>query len=160
MSSLRGGIALTGEETDELLSSCWLLRIATHGPGDRINLTPLWFAWVDGSIYAYCRGQKVTNLRRDPRVTVLVDRNERFPELQGVMIEGTATVLENFDAEDRDPGLAKAHDVMGEKYAGGRGAGRSRAVVRRAAGTAHRWVRIEPTRVVSWDNTKLNREGG
>ena len=53
------------------------------GPGDRINLTPLWFGWARGNIYFYCRGQKVVNLRRDPVATVLVDRNERFPELQG-----------------------------------------------------------------------------
>jgi len=38
-----------------------------------------------GTVYFYCRGQKVMNLRRNPVVTVLVDRNERFPELVGCL---------------------------------------------------------------------------
>lgn len=125
-----------------------------------MNLTPLWFAFAEGRIFSYCRGQKVSNLRRDPHATVLVDRNERFPELQGVMVECVATVLENVAAEDADPYLAKARLQMSEKYAGGRGDAddhQTSVVTRSAAGRTRRWVRFEPTRIISWDNTKLDR---
>jgi len=160
MSPVPRDIALTEVEIDQLLATSWLIRVATLSPGGRINLTPLWFAWVEGRIYSYCRGQKVSNLRQDSRLTLLVDRNERFPELQGVMLEGLATVLEDVAAEDADPYLTEARLQMSEKYAGGRGdpdAHDSSAVTRSATGRTRRWVRIEPTRIVSWDNKKLDR---
>ena len=58
-------LALTPEELDEMMLSEWNMRIATIGPGSRINLTPLWFMWVNGKIYFHARGQKIVNLRRN-----------------------------------------------------------------------------------------------
>jgi hypothetical protein len=89
---------------------------------------------------------------------VLVDRNERFPELQGVMLQGRATVLEDLAAEQADPDLAKAKEQMAGKYALGHGeAGRREYATRTARGRHWRWVRFEPAHMVSWDNTKLPR---
>ena len=96
-------LSLTPEQLDELMLSSWNMRIASVGPGTRINLTPLWFGWAGGNIYTYCRGQKVVNLRRQSETTVLVDRNERFPELQGAMFQGKATVFETPEDESSDP---------------------------------------------------------
>ena len=107
-------LSLSAKQLDELMLSSWNMRIATVGPGTRINLTPLWFGWAGGNIYSYCRGQKVTNLRRDPVATILVDRNERFPELQGAMFQGRATVLEDTDAEAADPQLEEIRMQMAE----------------------------------------------
>ena len=149
-------LALTPEQLDELMTASWNMRIATVGPGTRINLTPLWFGWAGGKIYTYCRGQKVVNLRRNPVATILVDRNERFPELQGAMFQGRATVLEDADAEAADPDMETVRMQMGSKYAGGHG---ESAAPRRNESTARgrhwRWVRFEPTRTVTWDNKKI-----
>lgn len=150
-------LQLTPAELDELMTTSWNMRVATLGPGSRINLTPLWFGWAGGTIYFYCRGQKIANLRRNPTATVLVDRNERFPELQGAMFQGRATVLEDAEAERGDPHLAAAQAQMGEKYTGGHGQGRSDYGARTARGRHWRWVRFEPARVVTWDNFKLPR---
>ena len=59
-------LSLTDDELDELMTTSWNMRVATIGPGDRINLTPLWFGWAGGRVYFYCRGQKVVNVRRKP----------------------------------------------------------------------------------------------
>jgi hypothetical protein len=75
-------LSLTKDELDDLMLTSWNMRVATIGPGTRINVTPLWFGWAEGKIFFYCRGQKVVNLRRNTTCTVLVDKNERFPELQ------------------------------------------------------------------------------
>jgi nitroimidazol reductase NimA-like FMN-containing flavoprotein (pyridoxamine 5'-phosphate oxidase superfamily) len=151
-------LALTPDELDELMSTSWNMRIATVGPGTRINLTPLWFGWAGGNIYFYCRGQKIANLRRNPTTTVLVDRNERFPELQGAMFQGEATVLENTEAEQSDPSLRAAQLQMGDKYQGGHGeSGRTDYTARTGRGRHWRWVRFTPQRLVTWDNTKLRR---
>ena len=110
-------LSLTPEQLDELMLSSWNMRIATIGPGTRINLTPLWFGWAGGKIYTYCRGQKVVNLRRNPSCTIVVDRNERFPELQGAMFQGSAKVLETAEEENADPDLEEIRMQMGAKYA-------------------------------------------
>jgi Pyridoxamine 5'-phosphate oxidase len=149
-------LALTTAELDDLMTSSWNMRIATVGPGTRINLTPLWFAWVNGKVYFTGRGQKVVNLRRHPAATVLVDRNERFPELIGAMFQGTARVLEDAEQEAADPDLEAARWAHGTKYAGGHGEDatprRSEAT---AAGETNRWMIFTPERFLTWDNRKI-----
>ena len=153
-------LSLTPQELDELMLSSWNMRIATVGPGTRINLTPLWFGWANGNIYTYCRGQKVVNLRRNPVCTVLVDRNERFPELQGAMFQGRAVVLETPEDEAADPGMETIRIQMGAKYAGGHGEpSEPRRNESSARGRNWRWVRIEPQHVVTWDNFKIKPRG-
>jgi nitroimidazol reductase NimA-like FMN-containing flavoprotein (pyridoxamine 5'-phosphate oxidase superfamily) len=153
-------LALDAEQVEEIMTTQWNLRIATHGPGDRINLTPMWFGWAGGHIYIYGRGQKVVNLRRRPECTVMVDRNEKFPELQAIMFQGHASVLEDAAAEAADPNLAAARLQMGRKYDGGHG----RPPVddpppndATAGGRSRRWIVVVPERTVSWDNHKLGR---
>lgn len=152
-------LALTADEQDEMLASEWNMRISTVSPSGRINCTPLWFVWHRGTIWAYCRGRKVDNLRRDPRCTVLVDRNERFPELQGIMIQGDARILEDAAAEEGDPDLVEVRRIYGRKYAGGHGEPSDpddpAPMAASARGRTWRWVAIRPTHTVTWDNTKL-----
>jgi nitroimidazol reductase NimA-like FMN-containing flavoprotein (pyridoxamine 5'-phosphate oxidase superfamily) len=158
-------LALSADELDELMTTTWNMRVATTGPGQRINLTPLWFGWAGGRIYFYARGQKIVNLRRTPQCTVLVDRNDRFPDLQGAMFQGRATVLEDADAEAAEPHLEEARRQMGTKYAGGHGEVRPASGERvrneaTARGRFWRWVVVEPDRLVTWDNHKLSRPAG
>lgn len=162
MASIAAGLGLSADEVDELMISSWNMRVATVGPGDRINLTPLWFGWAGGKIYFYCRGQKIANLRRTPTCSVLVDRNERFPELQGAMLQGAAQVLETSADEQADAHLADAQAQMGPKYAGGHGEPAPTSTdglvfAPTARGRSWRWVVFTPTHVVTWDNHKLAR---
>jgi len=155
-------LALDAAQIEEIMASQWNMRIASMGPGTRINLTPMWFGWAGGRVYFYGRGQKVVNLRRSPECTVLIDRHEKFPELQAVMFQGRAQVLEDAAAEVADPHLAQARVQMGRKYNGGHG----RAPVAdpapnaaTAGGRNRRWVVVVPHHTVSWDNFKLGRGG-
>ena len=153
-------LALDPEQVEEMMTTQWNLRIATHGPGHRINLTPMWFGWAGGRIYIYGRGQKIANLRREPECTLIVDRNEKFPELEAIMFQGRATVLEDAAAEAADPHLAEARVQMGRKYNGGHGRPPADVPAPNAAsagGRSRRWIVIEPERTVSWDNHKLGR---
>lgn len=154
---ISGKFALTPEEIERLLGEAKIIRLATQGPGTRINLTPLWFCWAGGKVYAYTRGQKVANLRRNPGCTAMVDRNERYPELQGVMLEGRARVLEDAAAEAADEHLdSVVREAIGAKYAeGGFGSGASTRNASTAMGRDWRWIVVTPERAFSWDNTKL-----
>lgn len=162
MASIAEGLGLTPAELDDLMATTWNMRVATIGPGTRINVTPLWFGWAGGKVYFYCRGQKIANLRRTPSCTVVVDRNERFPELVGAMLQGTARILETVDDEAADADLGTVRTQMGIKYAGGHGEPvpanpADRVFAASARGRSWRWVVLEPTHVVTWDNHKLPR---
>ena len=139
---------------DSIASAAWTLRIATRGPGNCLNLTPLWFYWAGGNFYAFTRGQKLANLRRDPNCTVTIDGGDRYPELHGVMVHATARILDDAAAEKKDDNLdSVVREGMGEKYAegGGPGAGsRNESTAFRG----WRWIVIEPLAVTSWDNRR------
>ncbi len=151
-------LGLTDPELDELMHSSWNMRIATVGPGTRINLTPLWFGWAGGKIFTYCRGQKVVNLRRNADCTILVDKNEAFVELQGAMFQGKAKVLETPEEEAAEPFMEEVRMQMGAKYAGGHGeSAEPRRNSSSARGRHWRWVVLTPTKTVTWDNHKLKR---
>lgn len=157
--ALRPDLSLTRHEQDLILESEWNMRISTTSPSGRINTTPLWFIWHADRIWAYCRGQKVENLRLDPRCTVLVDRAVRFRELQGIMMQGNARILEDEQSERDDVDLEAVRRAYGIKYAGGHGDDPDAAPTPMAAsarGKNWRWVAITPTHTVTWDNTKLS----
>src|ERR1700739_1311477 len=142
-------LSLSAAELDELMTTSWNMRVATVGPGERINVTPLWFGWAAERVYFFGRGQKVANLRRNPVCTVLVDRNERYPELQGAMFQGRATVLENVEDEEPDAHLEDARGHMGTKYSGVHGEPLSSERVpypMTATGRSARWVVFQPDR--------------
>ena len=151
-------LSLTDEELEELMASNWNMRIATIGPGTRINLTPMWFGWSAGKIFTYGRGQKVINVRRNSECTIIVDRNEKFPELQAAMFQGAAKVLESAADEQAEAGMADVRTQMGRKYAGGHGtpaADDPQDNKASAAGDSSRWIVFTPDRLVTWDNFKL-----
>jgi len=155
-------LALDDDQIEDFLSNDWNIRIATQDASGNINLTPMWFGWAGGKVYIFGRGQKVANLRRNPNCTVLVDRNEKFPELQAIMMRGTARVLETAEEEDAESDLAQARQQMGRKYNGGHGqppAENPPPMAASAGGRNRRWIVFTPDRTVTWDNYKLNRLG-
>ena len=82
---------------------------------------PLWYVPRDGEIwiYTYAKSQKVTNLERDPRATLLIETGHEYGELRGVEIEAEAEIHRDLDTVFE---MAKA---LTSRYAGG-AAGRRR----------------------------------
>ena len=52
-----------------------------------------WFVVRDGEIWCwtYRKSQKVKNIERDPRATLLIETGEEYPELRGIQIEARPT---------------------------------------------------------------------
>jgi PPOX class probable F420-dependent enzyme len=74
--------ALTKQEIDERLGGRALARMATYREDGMIHLTPIWFDW-DGERFRHTLGAgrvHLKNLRRDPRVTILVDEDPRLEQ--------------------------------------------------------------------------------
>ena len=91
------------------------VQIATIGPDGTPHLTTLFYVLEDGMLafWTYGRSQKVVNLRRDPRITCLVEDGEDYFELRGVSIQGKARLVEDYD-EIRALGARVAKRMAGD----------------------------------------------
>ena len=72
---------------------------ATYGPQGQIHLVGMWYAVLDGQVWieTKAKAQKVVNLRRDPRMSFLVEAGHTYDQLRGVALEGTGVVVEDAD---------------------------------------------------------------
>ena len=141
-------IAMTPEELDGFLSLERTCRVASVGRGGSPHVTPLWFAWDGASLWltSIVHSQRWTDLQRDPRVSVIVDAGTDFMELRGVELRGRAEVVGEVPRTGEPvPELEGPERLFADKYAGG-------TVVYDGR---HAWLRITPTKVVSWDFRKL-----
>src|SRR3954452_3169031 len=99
MPSRRDLIRMTDDEVEEFLSGRHVMNIATFGPDGNIHLIAMWYGFhgKNPAFETFAKSQKVLNLRRDPRITVLVEDGEEYDKLRGVEIVGKAIVHD--DAE-------------------------------------------------------------
>jgi PPOX class probable F420-dependent enzyme len=92
MAKRRSHIRMTDAEIESFIEERRSLQVATLNRDGTPHLTTLWFAVVDGDIVfeTYTRSQKIVNLRRDPRIAVLLEDGVAYNELRGVSINGRA----------------------------------------------------------------------
>ncbi len=158
MANERGAIALSDSEVVALLRESRTLVLVTNGPDGVPDPVPMWFVVDDaGAVWmrTYARSQKVVNLERDPRFAALVETGDRYLELRGAQLSGTVALV-----DDVDRVCAVFADLM-VKYEGldpahvesVRTAYRDRAAKQRA-------LRLDVTRVVSWDHAKQAAASG
>jgi hypothetical protein len=116
----------------------------------------MWYVVEDGKVVfrSFTKSQKIVNLIRDPKLTVLVERGLGYAELQGVMIRGTARLVDDPSYVLHVYGkLAAKYAMVGDEpveldpealeAAFGRFAPKNTAVI------------VESGRITSWDHTKL-----
>ncbi|WP_211357092.1 pyridoxamine 5'-phosphate oxidase family protein [Nocardioides rubriscoriae] len=99
MANQRAQIVMSDPEVDTFLTQQRSSTVATVGKGGQVNLVAMWYAWRDGHVWieTKAKSQKVVNLRRDPRMSFLVEAGETYDQLRGVAIEGTGVVVEDPD---------------------------------------------------------------
>jgi nitroimidazol reductase NimA-like FMN-containing flavoprotein (pyridoxamine 5'-phosphate oxidase superfamily) len=73
--SRRDQIKLTAEEQAELLDTERVVIVSSIGPRGWPHSMPLWYVVRGGEIWVwtYAKSQKVKNLERDPRATLLIE---------------------------------------------------------------------------------------
>ena len=150
MAGRRDLIRMTDDEVEEFLHGRHTMNVASHGPDGSIHLVAMWYGFLNGNpaIETFAKSQKVQNLRRDPRVTVLVEDGEAYGELRGVELVGHAVIHDEPAAlmtVVRDV-VARYFEVDDPEEA------EATAVLMAAKRVA---VEIVPDKVVSWDHTKL-----
>lgn len=145
----RAQIVMSDTEITEFLERSRIATLATIGPTGTPHLTAMWYALIDGEIWfeTKAKSQKAVNLRRDPRVSCLVEAGDTYDQLRGVSIEGRAEIVE--DAEK----LFAVGVSVWERYTGPYSEDVRPMVEsmlnKRVA------VRVVPERTRSWDHRKL-----
>jgi PPOX class probable F420-dependent enzyme len=151
MASGRNAVTMSDDEIEQFLTENMKVQIATIGPDGTPHLTTLFYVLEDGMLafWTYGRSQKVVNLRRDPRITCLVEDGEDYFELRGVTISGKARLVEEYD-EIRALGSRVAKRMAGDMDLGDFG----EEIVEKQAGKRVGIV-VEPVKVASWDHHKM-----
>jgi PPOX class probable F420-dependent enzyme len=149
--SRRGEIQLSPGEQRELIDSERIVVVSSIGPRGWPHSMPLWYVPRGGEIwiYTYAKSQKVKNLERDPRATLLVETGHEYAELRGVEIEAEAEVH-----RDHDKVFELAMDLTA-RYAAGAQVGEDAAEALRSQARKRVAIRFEARRIASWDHRKL-----
>lgn len=145
----RGQIAMTDEEIAGFLERSRTATMATNGPTGMPHVVAMWYALIDGQIWfeTKARSQKAQNLRRDPRITCMVEDGLTYDVLRGVSLEGRGVIVDDPDE------LWKVGVSVWERYSG-EYTDEVKPLVefmlqKRVA------VRVDVDRVRSWDHRKL-----
>ncbi|MGH3646704.1 MAG: pyridoxamine 5'-phosphate oxidase family protein [Micromonosporaceae bacterium] len=151
--SRRAQIAMTPDEIEAFIDARKTLMVASLDRDGQPHLVPMWFALLDGQIvfWTYRTSQKIVNLRRDPRLTCLLEAGDSYDQLRGVSMQGTATLVDD-PAAVRRIGIAILQRYMGPLEESAREpfeAGVALQALKRVAVTFH------PKHTASWDHRKL-----
>jgi PPOX class probable F420-dependent enzyme len=150
--SRRDQITLTDAEQRELLESERVVIVSSIGPRGWPHSMPMWFTVRDGEIWVwtFAKSQKVRNLERDPRATLLIETGDEYLELRGVQLETEAELI-------RDPAaVAEFGKELTLRYSDGIDSIEGDAAAALEAQAAKRVaIRFQPRRVASWDHRKL-----
>lgn len=148
----RSQIEMSDEETQAFLEEERVAVVSSLGPRGWPHSMPLWYVLRDGMITAWTfrKSQKVKNLDRDPRATVLVEAGDRYEELRGVQYE-TEVVFR----DDLDFLIGFAEDLTRRYAPGGHDPSPDALEAFRRQAPKRIVIEFHPVRTVSWDHRKL-----
>jgi PPOX class probable F420-dependent enzyme len=141
----RRQIALTDDEQAAFLRANRKAAMATLDKDGFPHLVAMTFGVRDGAYYmtSYAKAQKVLNIRRNPKVGLMVEAGGSYAELKGVMVRGTCKIVEGADAV-RDAWAA---------ISGASSTPRRRETNDSAAKRVV--LKVTPHKTVTWDHAKL-----
>lgn len=142
---------MSDAEIEAYLEEQRVLNVATIGPTGHPHLVAMWFVVRGGrpAFWTFTRSQKVVNIRRDARISALVESGDSYGELRGVEMRGVARLIEDVDQ------VLEIGKAVGVKYTGPSAVGADALPFLEAQATKRVGVEIEIEHVTSWDHTKL-----
>jgi len=151
-SNQRSQIVMDDAEISAFVERSRTATMATLGPTGVPHLVAMWYAVIDGTIWfeTKARSQKAANLRRDPRMSILIEDGLTYDVLRGVEMEGTAEIVDDPDA------IWQVGVSVWERYSGPY----SDEVKPLVEVMLHNRVavRFDVTRTRSWDHRKLGMD--
>jgi PPOX class probable F420-dependent enzyme len=145
----RGLIKMTAEEVDAFLHERRAMSLCSINFDGSIHAVAMWYGFLEGAIAfeTKAKSQKVQNLRRDPRMTCMVEAGDYYEELRGVELVGTAEIV-----EEPERMWTLGVDLF-ERYYGAY-TEELRPFVETML-NKRVVIRLDVSRVVSWDHRKL-----
>ena len=156
MAAGRDAVRLTDEELEDFLATNMKVQVATNGPDGHPHLTTLFYVMVDGQMFfwTYGKSQKILNLRRDPRITCLVEDGTDYFELRGATIFGKARLIEDYDQ------LVDLGGRVASVMAAGQDLGELGEQIVQQQARKRVGVIVEPDKIASWDHRKMTAPPG
>jgi PPOX class probable F420-dependent enzyme len=149
--SRRGEVQMTPEEITAFLGEGRTANIATMGPNGRPHLVALWYV-PRGDVletWTYAKSQKAMNLRRLPQATILVETGESYERLRGVSMECDVELV-----TDTEKITAIGQRLM-HRYAENPQVATAGSQFVRLQAPKRIGLVCRPTKIVSWDHSKL-----
>lgn len=152
MPSRRELIRMTPEEVDAYLRERRRIILVTNGPEGLPHPVPMNYGLDEQGrilITSFRKSQKVRNIERDPRATLLVESGETYADLKSVILYCDVEIVS--DPVALIPAMARIN--ADEQLAGSLSMEMSEQV--RASLAKRVVLRFTPFRDVSWDHGKL-----
>ena len=145
----RNQIVMSDAEVADFVARSRTGTMATIGPDGQPHLVAMWYGVLDGEIWVEtkAKSQKAVNLRRDPRVSFLIEGGDTYDSLRGVSFEGVAEIVEDPDT------IFKVGISVWERYNGPYSEEMRPFVEFMAKNRAA--IKLTPSRIRSWDHRKL-----
>jgi general stress protein 26 len=89
-----------------------ILHVATIGSDGMPHLAPMWYVMTGGRIVfrSFSKSQKIVNLLRDPRLTVVTEEGDSYAELRGISIQANAELVNDHAY------IVEVYRKLAEKY--------------------------------------------
>ena len=151
--NLRDQIRMSKEEISAFLNDQLSIQVGTINKDGTPHLTTLWYTTDSDSIifHTYTKSQKILNLTRDNRATILTESGDNYSNLKGIMIYSQASmihgtsnqkkvleIIEKVSAKYNDGSVSKDYLEAMENQAKKRSA-----------------VILNPIEYISWNHSKL-----
>ena len=143
----RRQIRLSPEEQAVLFRTHRKAALATLDKDGFPHVVAMNYFAKDGAFYmtSYAKAQKVVNIRRNPKVALMIEEGNAYSELRGVMVRGHCEIIEGADAVR----AAFAEMAQARGAPPGRPQGASDSAPKRVV------LKIVPEKVATWDHSKL-----
>ena len=151
MPKRRSLVAMTEEEQEAYLREGHTLQVASIGASGHPHLVAMWYALLDGKVAfaTYEKSQKVINLRKNPKISVMLESGETYDQLRGLVIEGTARIIEGNIPLAAQVMMTSGSRKPGEFITAEPNEGALKRASKRVI------VVVEPEDIYSWDHRKL-----
>jgi len=151
--SLRDKIKMSEEELSSFLKTQISLQIGTINKDGSPHLTTMWY-FYDGEsfvFHTYTKSQKIINLQKDPRITLLTEAGSQYSDLQGIIVYGNAEIINGKDSLEE---VIRYMEMVGEKYIKDE-EGAQYIEGMKLQAPKRSVVIVKPSKFISWDHTKL-----
>ena len=153
MSSLRDKIKMSEEELSSFLQKQISLQIGTINKDGSPHLTTMWY-FYDGEnfiFHTYTKSQKIINLKRDSRITLLTEAGNQYSDLQGIIVYGNVEIINGKDSLEE---VIRYMEMVGEKYIKDE-EGSQYIEGMKLQAPKRSVVIVKPSKFISWDHTKI-----